>query len=188
LDGEEGVVDGAQLVAGNDEDAASEGGDEVEGGEALAKRGEETASAFDEELGRGKCRGELPVRGMREIIKDVVEVDGPAVDAGGDEGSDRLGEVERVDFVKGQDSVLQGVEERCIGATAGAKGFEGQRVAILFPQVAEEQRGQEGFADTGVGAGDEEDASAIGPVHGTSKAKGRQAATGFVLPGGRGTA
>ncbi len=78
--------------------------------------------------------------------------------AGGGEGRERLREVEGIDLVKGQLAVLEGVEEFRVGTVAGAEWLHRQRVAIALSEVVEKQSSQHGFADTGVGAGDENNA------------------------------
>jgi len=49
LDSEEGVVNGAELVAGDDQDVAWQAGDEVTHGVTFAQGDEQATRAFDEE-------------------------------------------------------------------------------------------------------------------------------------------
>ena len=81
-------------------------------------------------------------------------------------GRKRLGKKEGGDLVERQLAVLNGVQEFRVGPAAGAERLHRQRVATALPQVVEEQSGQEGFADAGVGAGDEDDAGEASWVHG----------------------
>ena len=88
------------------------------------------------------------------------------VSPGGDEGSKRLGKKEWGDLVGRQFAVLNRAQEFRVGSAAGAEGFHRQRMAAALAQVVEEQPGQQGFTDAGVGAGDENDAWRAGCVHG----------------------
>ncbi len=66
-------------------------------------------------------------------------------------------EEERVDLSQRQFPVLEGMEERGIGARAGAERFEGQGAAAGPAQMAEQQSGQDRLANAGVSAGNERD-------------------------------
>jgi|SRR6516225_3347488 hypothetical protein len=92
-----------------------------------------------------------------DVLDDLVEGDVVVVFSGGDEGGDGFGEIEWVDFVEGQISVLQFVQE--LGVTSGARTerLKGERVQTLAAQMAQEQSGQKRFAHAGVGPGDEYD-------------------------------
>ena len=78
--------------------------------------------------------------------------------AGGNERGERFRKKERSDLVERQLAVLNGAQEFCVRPAAGAEWFHGQGVAAVLPQVMEEQSGQQGFANAGVGAGNEDDA------------------------------
>jgi len=121
------MIDRAELVAGNDEgmdgrcwvlgagcwmlDAGSlilDGGDKVEKVEAFAEGGEEAAGTFDEKhrilrvLDFGLWIldwNQALVDDCANAFKDVVQSDSQAMAAGGDQGGERFGKEERIDFV-----------------------------------------------------------------------------------------
>ena len=77
--------------------------------------------------------------------------------SGGNQRGKRLRKKEGGDLVKRQFPVLNRVQEFCVFSAAGAEWFHGQRVAAILPQVVEEQSGEQGFTNAGVGAGNEDD-------------------------------
>ena len=76
--------------------------------------------------------------------------------AGSDQRRERFGKEEGVDFVETQFAVLKRVEKFGICAVARAKRFEGQDGRTILAKVRQEQPGEESFAYTCVGAGDED--------------------------------
>ena len=69
------------------------------------------------------------------------------------------------DLVKREFAVLDCVQEFRISSAAGTEGLYGQRVAAALPQVVKQQSGQQGFADAGIGACDEDEARQTRSVH-----------------------
>ena len=94
-----------------------------------------------------------------DMSEDVGQADFAVVFASGDERGDGFGEIEGVHLIQGEVAALKGVQQFSVGARAGAEGLEGEDAVAPAPQVCQEQRGQDGFADTGVGAGDKDNAS-----------------------------
>ena len=92
-----------------------------------------------------------------DVIENTSQRDFAVVEASGDERGDRLFEMERVYFVESQVAVLKNVKEFSIVAAAGAKRFEGEGVVAGLTQMGEQETGQDGFADAGVGTGDEDE-------------------------------
>ena len=86
----------AQAIGGDDDDVATQTSDQIGCAEGLAEGGEQAARAFDEQ-GRGASDEE-----GADVLEDIVQSDGLAVFAGGDQGSQGLGEVKGVDLVEGQ--------------------------------------------------------------------------------------
>ena len=84
---------------------------------------------------------------------------------GGHQRGQRLSKEEGRDLVERQLAALHCAQEFCVGSAAGAEWFHGQRMAAALPQVMEEQSGQQGLANAGVGAGNENDAWRTGLVH-----------------------
>jgi hypothetical protein len=91
------------------------------------------------------------------VIQNLLQRYFAAVEAGGDQGGERFFEMEGVDFVEGEIAILETVKEFGVGTASGAEGFEGEGTASGLAQMSEQQARQDGFADSGVGAGDEED-------------------------------
>jgi hypothetical protein len=60
---------------------------------------------------------------------------------GGDQRGKRLRKKERGDLIDCQVAILNRVQERRVGSTAGAERFHGQRMAAVLPQVKEKQPG-----------------------------------------------
>ena len=60
-----------------------------------------------------------------------------------------------IDLLERQLASLQGMQEVSISATARAEGFHRQRVTTGGSQMPQEHRCENSFANTGVGAGDE---------------------------------
>ena len=73
--------------------------------------------------------------------------------------------IKRIDFIEGQLAVLEVVEKFGIGAAAAAKGFEGKGQTGGVAQMAQEQAGENGLADGGIGPGDEDNARLAKVVH-----------------------
>ena len=63
-----------------------------------------------------------------------------------------------MDFIQRRLAAGGGVEQAGVATSAGANRFEGYRVHPALAPVSHEQRGQHGFADAGVGAGEEDGA------------------------------
>lgn len=80
----------------------------------------------------------------------------------GNEGGNRFGEIKGIDLVETEVAVLQRVKQFGVSAGPRAKGFQGDGMVATAPQVGKEERGQQGFADAGVRAGYEENATAAG--------------------------
>ena len=91
------------------------------------------------------------------MVKSIQEFDLAAMAARGDQRRDGFGEMEWVDLVQSQLTALKGAQKFCIGAAAGTKGFDCQCGAIGGAQMAQQERCEHGFADIGVGAGDEDE-------------------------------
>ena len=50
MEGEEGMVDGTELVAGDDDDVAGQAGDEIADGVAFSQRDQQASRALDQEI------------------------------------------------------------------------------------------------------------------------------------------
>jgi hypothetical protein len=151
--GEEGVVEGAEAVGDDEEDGEIEGGSEVGDGFIGGEGDLPAADAFDEdevELG-----GEGLVSGM-----DSGEVDGAVGELGGGEGGDGGGVEDGVDEGEvgaGGRGVESGglAEGDGVIAVAAGDGFEAGGVVSGVAEGFDEEAGEVGFTDVGVGAGDE---------------------------------
>lgn len=75
-----------------------------------------------------------------------------------DEGRDGFSKIERVDFIEREFVVHEGAEQERIGTRTGAEWFEREGANTAFAQVRQEQACQKRFTNTGVGAGDEDEA------------------------------
>jgi UDP:flavonoid glycosyltransferase YjiC (YdhE family) len=74
--------------------------------------------------------------------------------------------MERRDLAERQVTILNRMQEFRVGSAAGTEWFHRQRVAAALSQVVEKQSGQQGLADTRVGAGNEDDARQASSFHG----------------------
>jgi hypothetical protein len=92
-----------------------------------------------------------------DAAHDLVEADALAVQPSGGQGGERFAEMKRIDLVEGQLAALEIVEEFGIGATAGTERFDCERTRAGLAKMGEQQAGENGLADAGVGAGDEDD-------------------------------
>jgi hypothetical protein len=98
---------------------------------------------------------------------DGGEVDGPVGELGGGEGGDGGGIEDGVNLFEGEGgagggrtgmsaSLQRGIEEGLgVVAIAAADGFKADGVETGGAEGAQEEAGEVGFADVGVGAGDE---------------------------------
>src|SRR6516225_6972385 len=77
---------------------------------------------------------------------------------GGNERCEGFRKIEWVDFVECELMVDERVEKGRVRTGAGAEWFQGERRNTALAQVRKEQAGQDCFANTGVGAGDEDEA------------------------------
>ncbi len=138
---EQGVVDGAERGAGDEDGGQREVGDEVDHQRAAAERDEEAAGAFDDEGGAGGGEGE------------ILEADGDAFEGGGGFGGE--GGLERV--ARRVEAGGSGAGEAGDGFGVGRVGGEARLggLPVIGVPVADEAGRDEGFADIGVGAGDE---------------------------------
>ena len=147
-DGEDGVVEGAEAVVGDDDDGEIEESGEVGHGAAFGERDFPAAGAFDEDavvLG-----GEFGPRG-----EDGGVVEGVVFEEGGGHGREGLAVGDRVDEVE-VGAGGAGVEESDGVFTAAAGDwFEADGAGALSGEGAEEEAGDVGFACVGAGAGDE---------------------------------
>jgi hypothetical protein len=89
------------------------------------------------------------------MAEDLLNRDCAAVQAGGDERGNGFREIEGVDLVECQLAVLEQLEQFSIGAAASAEELCGQGTLAGLTQMKEEQYGEDGFANTGIGASDE---------------------------------
>jgi len=159
IDGQQRVVDCPHPVGGNQDDFAAQFCDQIQHRKALAQRHQQTADSFDEQT--FATAGHSP-----DSAQNVRQADGAAVSSSRDQGSQRLRKMKGSDLVERQVTVLNRTQEFRVGPAAGAERFHRERVATTLPQVVEQQAGQEGLADAGVGAGNEDNAGVIGSVHG----------------------
>ena len=149
FEGEEGVVDAAEAVGDDGDDGQGEADGEVGEGFGVGDGNEPAAGAFDEE--GGVFGGEVG-----EPLHEEIEREGAVFESGGDEGGGGGLEPDGVGFVKGEDLAGGVAEDFDIGAFAAADWFEGEGAVAGLAEGAGEERGGEGFADAGVGAGEEE--------------------------------
>jgi len=142
------VIEHAEAVEGDDDDGEGEVArpvaDIVAGGEGDAP----AADAFDRE--RREARA---VAGDGAVERG--KVDGAIFGAGGDEGGGGFAEVNGVGFVEGEAIAGSFAEEEGVTAVAGGNRLKGGGVMAGGSPGADEPGGEPGFADTGVGAGDE---------------------------------
>jgi hypothetical protein len=85
----------------------------------------------------------------------MLQRDFTATAAGSDQGSERLFEMEGVDFLESYITVLDIMKNFGIGTTAGAKRFQAHNVATGLTQMREQKAGKNCFSDARIGAGDE---------------------------------
>ena len=84
-----------------------------------------------------------------------VERNGGVLDAGSNEGSDGRSKPDRVDLVECEFVIRGGAERVRIVAISAANGLERYGVESGAAERPGEEGGGEGFADRGIGAGDE---------------------------------
>ena len=145
------MVDCPQPIAGNQDDLAGQLCDQIPYRKALAQGHQQTAYPLDEQaLAAASNAPDSP--------QDVLQADEAMVFSGGNQRRNRFSKKERGDLVGGQLAVLNCAQEFCVCAAAGTERFHGQRVAAGLPQVMEEQSGQQGLANAGVGTGNEDNA------------------------------
>lgn len=173
--GQEGMIDGPQAVAGHNDDLEGgvlsiQLGDQIGDSERLREGDEEAAGAFNEQAIASFFYG-------FDVLKDFFQRDFAAQFSERHKWSDRFAEIKRIRFVIGQFSRLKRLQESNICARAGAEGFDGQgdqrsrggiwrlefsrelvrgRDALPCAEMMKEQGGEDGFADSSVGAGDED--------------------------------
>ena len=154
---QEGVVDGAEVGAGDDDGGELEPVGEVEdGGLAVEGDGDATDAFDDHDVG---ADGHL-----LDGAVDGGEVDGDAFALGGDGGGEGLDVADGADLVEGVAGVGGGREELGVFGdeafaamdAAGGDGFADGDLRAAAGEPLADGAGDEGFADAGVGAGDEE--------------------------------
>lgn len=161
VDGEKGVVDGAESGAGGDEDGELEGVHEVEHGVLAVEGDEDTSGAFDEEGGGVGAEGLV---GVGELF----EGEGALFDFGGEVGgaggliAGGCHEVAKVGV--GVDAAeVEGVVEIGDGLlAAGLGGFHGEGGVSAVVEGGEQAGGEGCFAGVGIGAGDKPSVHGVG--------------------------
>src|SRR6266566_1674319 len=120
-------------------------------GRAAARR------AAGRELGIADCGfGMSGWRDSSDMGQDLADADGAAVNSCGHERGERFGKVEWVDLVECQLAILKFEKEFCVFPPPGGKRLDGARLATAVAQMRQEQRGEQGLADAGVSAGNED--------------------------------
>lgn len=153
IDGQEGVVDRPQPVTGNHDDIAAQFRDQIPHRKALPQGHPQTPNPLDEQTLAAAGYAPNPPQ-------NLLQTDGAMMYSGGNQRSKRFRKKVGGDLVGRQLAVLNCAQEFCVGSAAGTEWLYRQRVAAALPQVVEEQSGQQGFANAGVGTGDKEDAPA----------------------------
>src|SRR3954467_4959664 len=97
------------------------------------------------------------------MIEHVTHWNSTALEAGGHEGGERLGKMERIYLVESQLAVLQIIKQSSICTAARTERFEGNCIATMPAQMAKKKAGYNRFADSGIGAGNEDDTEAHFP-------------------------
>jgi len=149
FDGEEGVIDAAEAVGDDWDHGQAETDGEVGKGFGLGDGNQPTPGAFDKE--RGVFGGKFA-----EPVGELIERESAVFELRRDERGGGGLEPDGVGFVEGESISRGGAEDFDIGAFAAAEGLESDRAESRFAEGAGEERGGEGFADAGVGAGEEE--------------------------------
>ncbi len=82
--------------------------------------------------------------------------------ASGNQRRDRFGEIEGIDLLLRELPILERVQQAHVGPGAGAERLDGQGADTLRAQMGQEQGGQEGLTDAGIGPGDEDEPKGLG--------------------------
>jgi len=143
------VVDAAEAVRNDGDHGQAESDGKVGEGFGFCDRNQPTTGAFDEE--RGVLGGKFA-----EPVDERIERESAVFELRGDERSGGGLEPDGVGFVEGESISRGGAEDYDIGAFAAAEGLEGDGAEAGLAEGAGEERGGKGFADAGVGAGEEE--------------------------------
>ena len=154
FEGEEGVIDAAEAVRDDGDHGQAETDGEVGEGLGFCDGNQPTTGAFDEE--RGVFGGKFV-----EPVDERIDRESAVFELRGDERGGGGLEPDGVGFVQGESVFRGGAEDFDIGAFAAAEGLEGDGAESRFAEGAGEERGGEGFADAGVGAGEEEVHAAV---------------------------
>ncbi len=156
--GKQGVVYCANTIAGNHDHLTPHFQQQFSHREPLPQRHEQAANSLDEKT--------ITAFGHAlDSPQDLRQTDAALVLSRSHQRGKRLGKKEMSDLVKREFAVLDCVQEFRISSAAGTEGLYGQRVAAALPQVVKQQSGQQGFADAGIGASDEDDARQTRSVH-----------------------
>jgi hypothetical protein len=86
----------------------------------------------------------------------MVQSDSATVFASSDERSNRFLKIKRIYFIWAQIIVLKVMQQFCVCAPTRTKGFDCKGAEARLAKMGEEQCREYGFADAGVGAGDED--------------------------------
>ena len=146
-EGQPEMIDHPELIGADNDGDGAQGGDQVAGIGVFTERTQETARALDQQ----PVKTPPQPAGMGHHLG---KADALVFAAGGQQRGERGAKMPGVDFVQGQ-GAAEGVGQPAgVVAVAGTNGFEGGHVQSRLPEEPGEQRGQHGFTDAGVGAGD----------------------------------
>ena len=149
FEGEEGVVEATEAVRNDNDDGQCQADGEVGEGFVVGDRNQPTAGTFDEQRGVFSGKAAKP-------ILEWVEREAAVFELRGDEWRGGGLEPDGVGFVEGENVIRGGAEDFDIGAFPAAEGLESEGAESGLAEGAGEERGDEGFSNASVGAGEEE--------------------------------
>ena len=156
--GKQGMVYCANTIAGNHDHLTPHFQHQFSHRKPLPQRHEQAANSLDEET-------VTAVGHALNSPQNLRQADAALVPSRRHQRGERLGKKEVSDLVKREFAILDCVQEFGVSSAAGTEGFYCQRVATALPQVVNQQSGQQGFANAGIGASDEDDARQTSSVH-----------------------